>query len=155
MIISQKIPKHFDYPRGLCFDNENRLFITDFNIHRKDIEIIDDKNGLDMSGHAFPHPWSWFSDISVSEVLGHVYFRTLSEASQISSSNWTRLGTHVRSSVEKSYTSKDTKLPIGTQELDETPAVTYLFRRVRPYILKHSILLNVVPFLIESYRTNK
>ena len=39
MIISQKIPKHFDYPRGLCFDNENRLFITDFNIHRKDIEI--------------------------------------------------------------------------------------------------------------------
>ena len=46
MIISQKIPKHFDYPRGLCFDNENRLFITDFNIHRKDIEIIDDKNGL-------------------------------------------------------------------------------------------------------------
>ena len=43
MIISQKIPKHFDYPRGLCFDNENRLFITDFNIHREDIEIIDDK----------------------------------------------------------------------------------------------------------------
>ena len=34
-----KIPKHFDYPRGLCFDNENRLFITDFNIHREDIEI--------------------------------------------------------------------------------------------------------------------
>ena len=46
MIISQKIPKHFDYPRGLCFDNENRLFITDFNIHRNDIEIIDDKNDL-------------------------------------------------------------------------------------------------------------
>ena len=45
MIISQKIPKHFDYPRGLCFDNENRLFITDFNIHREDIEIIDDKHG--------------------------------------------------------------------------------------------------------------
>ena len=44
VLISQKIPKHFDYPRGLCFDNENRLFITDFNIHRKDIEIIKDQN---------------------------------------------------------------------------------------------------------------
>ena len=44
VLISQKIPKHFDYPRGLCFDNENRLFITDFNIHRKDIEIINDQN---------------------------------------------------------------------------------------------------------------
>ena len=42
--------------------------------------------------------------------------------------------------LEKSYASKDTKLPIGTQELDGTPAVTYLFRRVRPYILKHSIV---------------
>ena len=26
--------KHFDYPRGLCFDKKDQLYCTDFNLHR-------------------------------------------------------------------------------------------------------------------------
>ena len=26
--------KHFDYPRGVCFDRSGKICVTDFNIHR-------------------------------------------------------------------------------------------------------------------------
>ena len=48
-------------------------------------------------------------------------------------------------SGKSNTSSKETKLPMGTQESDYTPAVTYIFWRVRLYILKHFILLHMSP----------